>query len=86
MALAIPQTMRDDEIETLNRMRNRVLYEGYKNSLVEWTLSEDWYTPPSKHWLDVRGETIEKYYQFGRIVRVNNKDTNGVSFGEIDAH
>lgn len=35
--------MRDDD--EINRLRHAVLYGGYKNSLVEWTLSETWFTP-----------------------------------------
>ncbi len=36
----------DDELmESLNSARNRVIYGSYKNSLVEWTLSDDWVRP-----------------------------------------
>lgn len=45
--------MRDDETEAVNNARNRVLYDGYKNSIIEWTLSNEWYTP---HGVPMTGE------------------------------
>lgn len=49
--IAIPFTMRDDD--EINRLRHAVLYGGYKNSLVEWTLSDEWLTP---HTVPMTGE------------------------------
>jgi hypothetical protein len=33
--------METDNLD-ISDARNRVLYDGYKNSLVEWTLSDEW--------------------------------------------
>jgi len=33
------------DLDILNNARNGVLYGGVRNSLVEWTLSEEWTTP-----------------------------------------
>jgi hypothetical protein len=35
----------DDFFQVLTQARNRVLYDNYKNSLVEWTLSKAWMNP-----------------------------------------
>lgn len=42
----------------LRAMRHQYLYDGkYKNTLIEWTLSEEWTAPRYKRWdLNVRAD------------------------------
>lgn len=44
--------------DTLSRLRHRVIYEGYHNSLVEWTLSDNWAIVPRL--LGVRGDLTRR--------------------------
>lgn len=46
-------TIEDDKASLAN-LRNQVLYGNYKNSLVEWTLSQAWTNPDTKL-MQVRG-------------------------------
>lgn len=50
--------MESDDTELLRRLRNMVCYHGYKNSLIEWTLSDSWLsvTEVSGPQLPVSGE------------------------------
>lgn len=55
-----------DDKQDMNNARNRVLYDGYKNSIVEWTLSNEWLDVdgalPNPH----RGVTFDgQTYVFG---------------------
>jgi hypothetical protein len=66
----------NEEIDFLYTLKNRALYEeGYKNSIVEWMLSDDW-TRPSLWTTDglTRGIAFS-----GKVAR----PANAVS-GEID--
>ena len=63
-----------DENEFLRALRARVLYAGYKNSLIEWTVSEDWITPSRV--LDSRGNRLSRGQKVAGIT------TNNLS-GEI---
>lgn len=67
--------MEPTDLDTLNSARNAVTYGNRKNSLVEWTLSDEW-TKPCGNQL-VRGEVWrdgDKWYGY-----CNNCE------GEIDA-
>lgn len=47
--IAVPIVMLDethDEMQHLSGLRAKALYNGYKNSIVEWTLSEQWTNVP----------------------------------------
>jgi hypothetical protein len=36
-----------DDRQAMSTARNKVLYGGEKNTIVEWTLSEEWLTIPN---------------------------------------
>lgn len=73
--------MRDDEIETLNRMRNRVLYDGYKNSIIEWMLSDRWIQVP--HHPHIRYECVKTYASdHGHTVKLCAEGLREASFGD----
>lgn len=38
----------ETDLDVLNQFRHRVAYGGTINSLVEWTLSEEWETVPTR--------------------------------------
>ena len=71
----------NDEIENLNRLRNRVIYQGYKNSLIEWTLSDRWRTIPG--FMNVRGECTERWLNAKSGARICRIVANGTISGEI---
>jgi hypothetical protein len=56
----MPRMSRQDELEEIQAIsyaRNQVIYEGRKNSLVEWTLSPEWTTvPKSRPQTPIAGE------------------------------
>jgi hypothetical protein len=83
--IAIPQTMADDETVELNRLRNRVLYQGYMNPIVEWTLSDRWTTPPG--FLHIRYEAVKRYVtNTARVVKLcaEGQGTTPMVAGEIE--
>ncbi len=43
------------DLDILNSARHRVSYEGYKNSLVEWTLTDAWVHVKKHKHSDARG-------------------------------
>ena len=60
----------------MRRARHRVLYDGYKNSLVEWTLTDEW-TQPSWVQNETRGQVVTRK---GDLITFGNDFQ-----GEIDA-
>lgn len=41
----------------LRAMRNKAVYDGYVNTIIQWTLSEEWSQPRYKRWdLNVRAD------------------------------
>lgn len=65
------------DIDELNALRQKVVYGGYRNPLVEWTLSDEWLETPRI--LDSRGN---------RLARGSKHGVSGITFnechGEID--
>lgn len=61
-----------DDNEFLRTLRSRVLYAGYKNSLVEWMVSPDWVQAPRV--LDSRGN---------RLARGSKVGMTGITFNEV---
>lgn len=64
--------MQPDDNEFLRALRARVLYAGYKNSLAEWTTSEEWLTPPRQ--CDTQGN---------RLARGSKVGMTGITFNQV---
>lgn len=62
-------------------MRNLATYQGYKNSLVEWTLSDRWREIPG--FMRVRGVCVERYISSKTGARITRIVAQGTISGEI---
>ena len=79
MSIAVDSNM--DDAADMRQARNRALYDGYKNSIIEWTLSERWTTAPNHP--HIRYECVKTYASGKKLAAVTVQGTD-VFYGEIE--
>lgn len=71
--------MEESEMQRIRRMRNATMYQGIRNSIIEWMISDRWTEVPGR--MHVRGVCIER--MLGPTTRIERFVVQGSVSGEF---